>query len=92
MPAYPFAPLLTLEQFADKLTHEFGCTFNRSGPDLKREGGESLPIVYIERVVEGIRLHAVIHVRNGDFVQFSVMRSVCAQLKVDPAAFGLNLG
>jgi hypothetical protein len=93
LPAYPFAPLLTLEQLTERLTTEFGCTLTQTKGNLTKEGGSSLPIVYFERQTDQGTLRAVVHVPQHDaLIQFSVMRSICAQLRIDPAAFGLELG
>jgi hypothetical protein len=90
--AYPFAPLLTLSKFAERLHNEFACELNQTDEPLTRDGGRSVPIRYFERVVEGVTLQVVVDLDDDELVQFSTMRSLCAQLRVPLEAFGLDLG
>ena len=91
--AYPFAPLLTLAQFAKRLHDEFDCELKETEEELTRDGGRSVPIRYFERKTDEGTLQAVIdHLNDDDLVQFSVLRSLCARLRIPVEPFGLDLG
>lgn len=91
--AYPFAPLLTLSEFAKRLHDEFDCELKESEEALTRDGGRSAPIRYFERKTDEGTLQAVIdQLNDDDMVQFSVLRSLCARLRIPVEPFGLDLG
>ncbi len=90
--AYPFAQLLTLADFAERLRREFNCEMKETDEPLSREGGRSVPIRYFERVTDEGTFQAAIDLNEQDMVQFSVLRSLCAQLRVPVEAFDLELG
>ena len=90
--AYPFAQLLTLPDFAERLRAEFDCELKETEEPLVREGGRSIPIRYFERTTEEGTFQAVVDLNDDDMVQFTVLRSLCAQLRIPVEAFGLELG
>lgn len=90
--AYPFVPLLTLSEFAKKLHSEFDCELKQTDEPLTRDGGRSVPIRYFERKTAEGTFQVVVDLNDNDLVQFSVLRSLCAQLRVPVEAFGLDLG
>ena len=90
--SYPFAQLLTLADFAERLRVEFDCELKETEEPLVREGGRSIPIRYFERTTDEWTFQAVVDLNDDDMVQFTVLRSLCAQLRIPVEAFGLELG
>ena len=56
------------------------------------DGVDVGPIHYFQRNVNGEIRTAVVDIGEEEFVVFSVVRSICAKLGVDPKLFGLELG
>ncbi len=91
--AYPFAKALTFAEFKDRLAKEFGCTYIKLDVKLKDPEGKEREVYYFERTVEGQVLRVVApDLVDGARVLYSVVRSICGKLQIDPAAFGLVLG
>jgi hypothetical protein len=90
--AYPFMPFPAFADFKARLESEFGCSF-KIGEDLCDGDGDSQPITYFEREVEGKRVQCVVSVADEqDPVATFLIRDVCKRLKIDPKEFGLDLG
>ncbi len=89
--AYPFAPCITFHEFKDRLVKEFDCQVKQT-PEVNIKG-KSSPVPYFERIVDGQKLSCTFSVSDeNDWVAYSVIRSTCSRLKIDPATFGLDLG
>ena len=90
--AYPFAPAPRFSELKAKLAAE-GCEYKSRALPVQAEDGVDLgPINYFERDVNGEIRTAVVDIAEDEFVAFSVVRSICAKLGVDPKIFGLDLG
>jgi hypothetical protein len=60
---------------------------------MKDNHGESHSIHYLKKGTNGVARNCVIQICESDVrVTFSVIRSICARLHIDPAVFGLTLG
>jgi hypothetical protein len=91
--AYPFTPTFTYSQLSDRLQKDFACKFLKAAGNLTHPQGYEHQIYYFERVVDDKTLRAVApDLKDDEYVFYSVARSLCARLKIDPAAFGLDLG
>jgi hypothetical protein len=90
--AYPFSKVPLYGEVKQRLEKEFGCKYLRAdgklvGPD-KREHA----VYYFERVLKNKTLRASApDLGDKDHILWSVLRSLCARLEVDLAAFGLDL-
>lgn len=91
--AYPFAKVPLYGEFKQRLEKEFGCKYLKAegtlvGPD-KREHA----VYYFERILKDKTLRASApDLNDKDYILWTVIRSLCARLEIDPAAFGLDLG
>lgn len=54
--------------------------------------GNDLAVFYFERKVGEETRIAAAHYPDDEVLTFSVIRSVCARLGIDPREFGLELG
>ena len=89
--AYPFCPALTFQQFCGQLI-TLGCKIRRGSP-LVDENNQAVQSMIVERRENGRGLFCPLpDARSDEYVEFSVIRSTCAALKIDPAEFGLELG
>ncbi|TMA72130.1 MAG: hypothetical protein E6J67_20905 [Deltaproteobacteria bacterium] len=89
---YPMVQMPTWSDFQARLTGEFKCTF---GTQKFPAGTTPLPSVpFVARVVNGTTYRCVFDMpaASNTRVALSVLRSICAKLRIDPAAFGLVLG
>ena len=77
-------PWLTFAELRQRLEDDFGCRYIEDG----QVPGSGAPVGWLERNVGGaVRRYAVTY--GADFrLAPSVIRSICAQLRVDPAEFG----
>lgn len=90
--AYPFMPFPTFADFKARLETEFGCRFV-IGDDLCDGDGDSQPITYFEREVDGKVVRCVVSVAGEETrVATLFIRNVCKRLKIAPKEFGLELG
>ena len=91
--AYPFAKVPLYGEVKQRLEKEFGCTFKKADGKLIAPDGSEHDVYYFERTVKEKTLRAAApDLTDKDFVLWSVLRSLCARLEIDPTAFGLNLG
>lgn len=92
--AYPFAPAVSFAELKARLQREFACRYLRLDGRLIDPDGKERPVYYFERDLgDGNTARATApDLADDDRVLFSVIRSLCARLKIDPDAFGLNLG
>lgn len=90
--AYPMIQFPTFAEFKDRLTSEFGCEYKQLPHSLAVGDGEPQPINYFERVVGGETRRYVVFIPDDERLVPSVIRSICAALRLNPADFGLNLG
>ena len=91
MPAYPFIPLLSFEDFKNRLINEFDCTCTAWRLDHDDEPGIA-SLTRIERDVPGKgHMFYLVSLEPYERVGFNTIRSICACLDVPPAAFDLHL-
>jgi hypothetical protein len=63
------------------------------GDDLRDGDGDSQPITYFEREVDGKPVQCVISITDeATPVATLFIRNVCKRLKIDPKELGLELG
>ena len=90
---YPFTQAPTFAEFREALERDFGCEYKHVEGEIVTEGGDSFPVTYFERRVDGGAMTAAVAFDSDDVrVQPSVVRTVCRLLKIDPSPFGLDLG
>ncbi|MHB8485493.1 MAG: hypothetical protein ACYDCM_07165 [Candidatus Acidiferrales bacterium] len=91
--AYPFARMPTYAELKGRLQKEFGCKYAKAEGTLTDPQGNKHDVYYFERVVGDKTLRAnAPDLKDDERVLWSVIRSLCARLKIDPAPFGLTLG
>ena len=85
--AYPFIPLPKFIDFKKQLEKGFNCQFRVDND------GTPFPIQFFERMVDGRKIKCAVNFENEqEVLRPSVLRSICARLKIDPKHFGLHLG
>lgn len=90
---YPFAPSLTYGEFKARLGSEFGCTFEKLEGRIVDQDGDEHDVYYFSRDVSGeIFTASAPDLSNDTMLLFSVIRSICARLRIPPESFGLDLG
>jgi hypothetical protein len=90
--AYPFFRFPTFVDFKSKLETEFGCRFV-IGDDLCDGDGDSQPITFFEREVDGETLRCVVSVTDDQLpVAPTFIRNICGRLRINPKDCGLDLG
>ena len=90
--AYPMIKWLSFVEFRSKLISEFQCKYLELPHSLAIAGSAPEPIKYFERIVDGTPRRYAVSIADEESIPPSIIRSICARLKVDPAAFGLHLG
>jgi hypothetical protein len=91
--AYPFAKVPRYGELKRRFEKEFDCVHLKAEGTLKDSQGNEHVVYYFERVVGGKTLQAnTPDLKDDERVLWSVVRSLCARLDIDPAAFGLDLG
>ena len=89
---YPFAPLLTFSEFRKIVEENSDCEYK----SLPINVGESSPEIfhYLEREVNGEMIQCVVFLKDDEVMFWSVIRSTCARLGIDPRDLdiGLDLG
>ena len=91
--AYPFAPCPSFAELKARLAKEFDCKYLQLEAQLVDPQGHQRHVFYFERTVDGETIRVVApDLPDDEIVIYSVTRSICNRLKVDPAAFGLDLG
>jgi hypothetical protein len=89
--AYPFAKAPTVKEFVDKLKQDFNCTCEHLDGLVGPRG--EVVISYLARKHNGDTLVSEPLPENKDErVSPDTLRRICAQLKADVKAFGLDLG
>ena len=89
---YPMIPWPTFAEFRDRLVSEFQCEYKELPDSLALATNDPEPVWYFERAVGDIPRRYAVFIADDEPVPPSVIRSICARLKVDPSAFGLHLG
>lgn len=84
---YPFLPAITFSEFRQRLIKEFGCKY-----ETLEIPGVAQPIRYLERAVGDRKIQRVVTLKENELLLYSVVRSICTHLDIDPALFGLHLG
>jgi hypothetical protein len=90
--AYPLAQMPRFAEFRERLALEFGCTYEQLPDSLVVNDGEPQAVHYLKRVINGVTLTYAVFIGDDERVRPSIIRSACARLQIDPAAFGLTLG
>lgn len=84
--AYPFTPLPSFDDFKKRVEKEFGCRFKVDNEKTP------FPVQFFERTINGKKIKCAISFDNeNEILTLSVLRSICARLKIDPVNFGLHL-
>jgi hypothetical protein len=89
--AYPFAHAPTFADFKRRLCEEFACKF---GSETLREeaSGADVTSTFFYRESEGEKLVCPIVIEDEqERPTWTVIRSTCKRLNIDPANFGINL-
>ena len=90
--AYPFGVALPFAQFKKLLIEKFACEHKQLENRLFDSEGTSEPISYFERTHEGKTYTATCQNFDDDeIITFSIIRSVCARLGIDPRELGIGL-
>ena len=91
--AYPFAPCPTFAEFKARLAEAFNCKYLELEGKLVDPQGNQWHVFYFERTTNGevLRIPAR-DLPDTERVIYTVTRRICNRLKIDPAAFGLDLG
>ena len=89
---YPMIQWPRFLEFRERLVAELDCEWKTLPDSLAIGKGEPEPVNYLERIVDGQTRRYAVFIPDNERIPPSVIRSICAQLKVDPAAFGLHLG
>ncbi len=91
--AYPFAKVPLFGEVKQRFEKEFGCKYCKADGTLKGPDGKEHEVYYFERAIKGQVLRAnAPDLNDKDYVLWSVLRSLCSRLQIDPATFGLDLG
>lgn len=90
--AYPLTAFPKFLEFRKRLEEQFSCHYKQLEGVLYSPAGETKPISYFERVVEGETLTYVVVIEDDIILTPTVIRSICNHLKIDPTPFGLHLG
>lgn len=91
--AYPFAKAPFYGEVKQRLEKEFDCKYRKAEGKLVAPDGTEHEVYYFERKLKDKTLRASApELSDKDYVLWSVLRSLCARLEVNPAAFGLDLG
>ena len=93
MAAYPFCPAPKYSALKERLQQEFNCKLLKVEGKIRDLAGIEHDVYYFEREHEGKTYRAVAPALSDDtYVLYSVTRSLCRRLRINPAAFGLVLG
>ena len=89
MAAYPMQRAIAYFEFLEKLK-AVGVEIKES---QTRISASEETIKFLEHKKDGaIRRYPLTFAAENEFVQWSVIRSVCSCLELDPALFGLHIG
>jgi hypothetical protein len=93
MAAYPFTPAIKYAALKERLQAEFNCKLLKVEGKIKDLQGGEHDVYYFERSHEGkVYRAAAPDLADETPVLYSVIRSLCTRLHIEPAKFGLNLG
>lgn len=93
MAAYPFTPTFQYAVLKERLQKEFDCKLLKLDGQIIDLKSVAHDVYYFEREVDGKKYRAVApDLPDDEWVLYSVTRSLCARLRIDPANFGLDLG
>jgi hypothetical protein len=89
---YPFVKLPTFAEFRAILEAEFHCQYKQLDQvSYEDPQGTKHPIFYFERKVESATYLAAVDIPDTSIVQLTMLRSVCARLRIRLERFGLHL-
>ena len=86
--AYPMVQWPTFGEFRQRLERDFGCRYVADG-QVSVNGD---PVARLERDLNGSTRRYAVFYGDDERLAPSVVRSICAQLQVDSAAFGFPIG
>jgi len=93
MAAYPFAKAPTYAEMKERLQNEFECKLLKVEGKIRDLQGVEHDVYFFERTLHNKTYRAVApDLKDDDRVLYSVTRSLCNRLRIDPANFGLVLG
>ena len=93
MAAYPFTPTCKYAALKERLEKEFGCKLLKVKGKIRDLQGVEHDVYYFERKHQGKTYREVApDLPDEEFVLYSVIRSLCARLRIEPSKFGLDLG
>ena len=85
--SYPFIQWPTFEHLCERLIKESDCTYHPNETTV-----QGVEIGELRRVINGNVFRYATPYSNDHRLAPAVIRSICAQLRVDPTLFGLTLG
>jgi hypothetical protein len=89
--AYPFIYHPTWREVIDRLKNECQITFHTTGK-VQSPKGEIAPVQYFEhKTKEGVFRHVVVFTDENERLLPSMIRSLCANLRISPKLFGMEL-
>lgn len=88
--AYPFTQIPTFLELKDRLVSEYDCAISELEEQVN---GDDHTIFYVERSINGTTKKCVIDkLDDSERITYSVIRTICTRLDIDPSDFGLPLG
>jgi hypothetical protein len=89
--AYPFTYLQTVAEFRNRLIQEYNCQLKTTAAKDK-ETGQDFNAPYMERTIDGEVLQCSFFFEDdNERPLWSVVRSICRRLRIDPSSFGITL-
>ena len=90
--AYPFVPMPSFAEFRGRLHSEFNAEYKQLDFQITDPEGVDHDVFYFERTVRGVSYYAAIELPDETILTPSVLRSVCARLRIPLEKFGFTLG
>lgn len=92
--AYPFIKFPTFGEFRDRAVKEYGCQYRRiNDAKLVDQSGNAHDLFEFVREVEGKKLFvSPQNLTDETVLTPSVLRSLCARLRIPVEDFGMTLG
>jgi hypothetical protein len=90
--AYPFVKFPSFREFRKILQDEFACEYKKLDGVLVDPDGSDHEIFYFQRVVGKKTFLAPVDLTDDTILTPSVLRSICARLRVPVEHFGFTLG
>jgi hypothetical protein len=88
---HPLAYAQTVAELKDHLRTDYNCEF-KTVVVKDEQNGDDFTSTYFERIVDGKTYTCAVFFENEtERPLWSVVRSICNRLKIDPAVFGIQL-